>query len=431
MTPGKVASWTRYLPQQLAEHGYRSYHAGKWHIKARPLKGTGFRHSYDIADQLRFFTPTRHVRDDELLPPVTGGESYYATTHITDEAIGQLKSHAGSNAPFFQYLAYTSPHFPLHAWQKDIDEYKDRFGEGWDAVRRNRHARMRKMGLIHCALAKMEPEMRPSWNTTDAELAAKIGPGEVMHARPWETLSAEQKALQRLKMAIHAAMITRMDKEIGRVIGQLKAMGEYENTVILFLSDNGASSEQIIRGDGHDAGARPGSGASHLCLGPGWAAAANAPFRLYKSWVHEGGVASPMIVHWPAGVKTKGALRGDVCHFVDVAPTLLELAGTKGEWRGPGKSLVPAFGKDGAAKQRDVYFNHSNNRALRQGDWKVVAAGKEGAWELYDLKRDRCEQVNLAGQDPGRLKAMAAEWERLDAQWAADREAEGPSPSGE
>ena len=243
------------------------------------------------------------------------------TKAIGEHGVRFLEQHAAerANDPFFLYLAFTSPHFPLHALQEDIDHYKDRFSEGWDAARERRFQRMRRMGLVNCELSPLEPGERPPWSTPDKELFDKIGPGEVTRAVAWSTLTPEQKKFQRTKMAIHAAMITRMDREIGRVVEQLRRMNQLDNTVILFLSDNGASAEQIIRGDGHDASAAPGSGASYLCLGPGWASASNTPFRLHKSYVHEGGIASPLIVHWPAGIREKGALRHDPCHFIDVA----------------------------------------------------------------------------------------------------------------
>jgi arylsulfatase len=264
MTPGNIPSWTRFLPQYLKELGYQSYHSGKWHIRFRPLAGAGFERSYLLQDQNRTFTPQLHYLDDEPLPSPKLSDGYYATVAIADHAVKTLRRHAEENGknPFFHYLAFTSPHFPLHALQEDIDKYKDRFADGWDASREQRHSRMRRIGLINCGLSPLEPGKTPPWNTPDAELLAKIGPGEVTRAVPWSTLTPEQKKLQRIKMAIHAAMITRMDREIGRVLAQVKEMNAYENTVILFLSDNGASSEQLIRADGHDASAAPGSARS-------------------------------------------------------------------------------------------------------------------------------------------------------------------------
>ena len=435
MTPGNIPAWTRYAPQHLKPLGYRSYHSGKWHIRFRPVAGAGFDHSYLLNDQNRFFTPKAHQLDDKRLTPVKPGDNYYATIAIADHAVKWLEGHASDHAadPFFLYLAFTSPHFPLHALQEDIDYYKDRFREGWDTSRERRWQRMRKMGLINCGLSALEPDMRPGWNTPYDELTAKIGPGEVTKAVPWSTLTTEQKSFQRTKMAIHAAMITRMDREIGRVLDQLRSMRALDDTVILFLSDNGASSEQLIRADGHDASAAPGSAASHLCLGPGWSSAANTPFRLHKSWVHEGGVSSPLIAHWPNGIKDRGKLRHDPCHFVDVLPTLVDLAGGRASAQPgapplAGRTLVPALAKSGAAPHDFIYFNHSNNRAIRMGDWKLVAAGAQGPWELYDMRTDRRESNNLAASQPGRVNEMAKLWKAKDEEFVRVRESAPTMP---
>ncbi|MFN7937999.1 MAG: arylsulfatase [Bryobacteraceae bacterium] len=422
MTPGNIPEWTRFAPQYLKPLGYRSYHSGKWHMRFKPVAGAGFEHSYTLMDQNRFFTPQSHLLDDEKLAAVKAGDGYYATVAIADHAVRILKGHAASGGgAFFFYLAFTSPHFPLHALREDIEHYKGRFTEGWDVARERRYARMKKMGLVNGALPPLETETCPPWNTPAAELVEKIGEGEVARAVPWASLTAAQKELQRTKMAIHAAMITRMDREIGRVVDQLRAMGELENTVIVFVSDNGASAEQLIRGDGHDPKAEAGSGASHLCLGPGWSSAANTPFRLHKSWVHEGGISSPCIVHWPAGIKDKGKLRHDPCHLVDLLPTMVDLGGGSVGGAVPagspgfaGVSLAPAFGRGGVLKRDYLYWHHLDNRAVRVGDWKLVSAGKGGAWELYDLSKDRGEMRNLAGAMPGRVEEMANLWQKTE-----------------
>ncbi len=186
----------------------------------------------------------------------------------------------------------------------------------------------------------------------------------------------------------------------------------------------------MIRADGHDPAAEPGSAKSHLCLGPGWASAANTPFRLHKSWVHEGGISSPWIAHWPSQIRAKGELRRAPCHFVDVLPTLVDCAGARVEANdGPapaGVSLRPAFARDAAIPREFLYFHHSNNRALRVGDWKIVAAGAKGPWELYDLSRDRSEQNNLAAAQPERVRTMAEQWQKADAEWIRQRESAPP-----
>ncbi len=436
MTPGNIPAWTRFAPQHLKPLGYRAYHSGKWHIRFRPLATAGFDRSYNLQSQFNFFNPRIQILDDQVLPRPKPEDGYYATTAITDHALGFLRQHQDqySADPFFFYLAYTSPHFPLHALQHDIDRYKDRFSEGWDAARQRRHHRMRQMGLVNCGLAPLEPGIWPPWNAKPDDQFAGFGPGEVHNAVPWASLSSGQKAFQRTKMAIHAAMITRMDTEIGRLLDQLKRMNAYDDTLILFLSDNGASAEIMIRGDGHDRNAPAGSGQTHLCLGPGWSSAANAPFRLHKSWVHEGGIASPLIAHWPRHIREKGKLRHNPCHFVDVLPTLIDLAGGDPAKAMPpeapplsGRSIAPAFLKDNTVPHDFLYFNHNNNRALRQGDWKIVAAGANGPWELYNLANDRCEQKDLAATEPHRLQSMANLWKATDTSFVETRQAAQPT----
>lgn len=363
-------------------------------------------------------------------------DNFYATIAIADSSVKWLQRHHSEHPddPFFHYLAFTSPHFPLHALPEDIDKYKDRFAEGWDVARQKRWQRMRKMGLVNCSLAKLDTEIWPSWNLASDDLIRRIGPGEVTRAVPWASLTQEQKNFQRTKMAIHAAMISRMDHEIGRVIAQLKAMNAFDDTVILFISDNGASAEQLIRADGHDPSAIPGSAKSHLCLGPGWSSSSNAPFRLHKSWVHEGGISSPLIAHWPNGIQAKNQLRHSPCHFVDILPTLVDLAGGKPGSALPqgasplaGRSFAPAFPKDVTVPRDFLYFHHNNNRAIRVGDSKLVAIGKGGPWELYDLKTDRCEQKNLLEKQPAKAGDLAALWQKVEDGFVKTREASEPS----
>jgi len=413
------------MPRYLKQAGYRCYHSGKWHLMGAPkvIADGGFDRSYVIHDHDRFFNPQKHELNDVALPNVQPGSGFYLTTHIADRAIGFLDEHAAKRAadPFCMYLAFTSPHFPLHALEDDIAKYREVYLQGWDRIRKERWSRMRRIGLVNCPLPPPDPDIVPSWNLSQAELEEMIGKGEAPRAVPWDTLTEEQRRFQATKMAIHAAMVDRMDREIGRVLGRLRTMGALDDTVIVFVSDNGASAEQIIRGDMHDRAAAPGSARSYLCLGPGWSTAANTPFRLHKSWVHEGGISSPLIVHWPNGIAAQGELRHTPCHFVDLIPTLADLAGVAIEphWDGrtapplPGRSLVPAFQTDAALPREFLYFHHIGNRALRVGDWKLVAAANQ-PWELYDLSADRSEMRNLAERHPQRVADMAALWRRCE-----------------
>jgi arylsulfatase A-like enzyme len=415
---GRRPAWARLLPELLHPLGYRSYHSGKWHVDGKVLSG-GFDRSYSLEDHDRHFNPTQHTLDDRPLPAVKPGSGYYTTTAIAQHAIEMLAEHQSAHRqePFFLYLAFTCPHFPLHAPPEDIAVYRDRYRAGWDELRRERYERMTRMGIVDCSLSPLDPQTIPAWNFKEAELRRQIGPGEVGHAVAWSDLGDEQRQFQPIKMAIHAAMIHRMDIEIGRVLQQLKAMGAFENTVVFFLSDNGASAEQIIRGDRHDPSATPGSAKSYLSIGPGWSSAANTPLRLHKSWVHEGGISTPLVVHWPRGIAARGQLRHNPGHLIDLAPTILELAG--GRWPTtlagkpvpppPGKSLVPVFANDGSVAHDYFWWYHIGNRAICVGDWKLVAAN-QSPWELFDLRSDRSETKNLAAEYPEKVKELAEAW---------------------
>ena len=228
-------------------------------------------------------------------------------------------------------------------------------------------------------------------------------------------------------MALHAAMVDRMDREIGRVLDQLRAMKALDNMLVFFLSDNGASAEIMVRGDGHDPDAACGTGATFLCIGPGWSTMCNTPFRRHKTWVHEGGISTPLIVHWPLGIAARGELRRTPGHVIDLVPTILEVAGGKRpeKWGGrpvppaPGKSLVPLFAKDGTVEHDSLWWLHEGNRALRAGNWKIVAAGKDSPWDLYDLTADRSESKNLARDHPEKVRELVALWEKQFAEYSA------------
>ena len=415
---GRRPAWALLLPQRLRPLGYRSYHSGKWHVDGPVLAG-GFDHSYSLNDHDRHFNPRAHTLDDQPLPAVKPGSGYYSTTAIAQHAVEMLAEHQAQHAgqPFLLYLAFTCPHFPVQAPPEDIALYCDRYRAGWDALRQERYARMKKLELVNCPLSHLDPGVVPSWNLPEAELQASIGPGEAAHAVHWDELTEAQQQFMPIKMAIHAAMVHRMDIEIGRVLAQLKAMGVFDDTAIFFVSDNGASAEEIIRGDKHDRTASPGSAGTFLSIGPGWSSAANTPFRLHKSWVHEGGISTPLIVHWPNGIAARGELRRNPGHLVDLVPTILELAG--GKWPDlagspsppvpPGKSLVPVFTKDGSVQHDSFWWYHDGNRAIRIGDWKLVADHK-APWELYDLRTDRSECANLAAKYPDRVKEMEHAW---------------------
>jgi len=416
-------AWSRCLPHRLKPAGYSCYHSGKWHVTGaqKVVADGGFDRSYLMLDYDRNFNPQKHFLDDVPLAPVEKGTGYYTTTAFTDYAVNFLKEHQTkrSQNPFFLYLTYIVPHFPLQAPQADIDRCRERYKNGWQVVRDARYARMKEMNLVNCDLSVVEEQVGPPYAISS--VVQKTFPdSEVFFPLSWLSLTSEQQDFQIEKMAIHAAMVEVMDREIGRVIAQLRDMGVLDNTLVMFLSDNGASAELMIRGDGHAEGATLGSADSYLCLGPGWSSVSNTPFRRHKTWVHEGGISTPFIVHWPAGIQEKNGLRNDMGHVVDIVPTILDVAGIKPDQPAgapplPGISLTPAFAKNNAIQHRELFFSHEGNMALRDGHYKLVSARRDGGdWELYDFTTDRCEQKNLATQQPERVKAMAERWKTLN-----------------
>jgi arylsulfatase len=406
------------LPEYLKPLGYRSYHSGKWHLDDTPVK-SGFDRSYSLNDQDRLFSPKNHTLDDMRLPEVERGTGYYATTEIASRAIEFLEEHAEkhSSEPFFEYVAFTSPHFPLHALPEDIERNDEKYSVGWDAIREARWERIKRDLGLPGQLSDLEPEIGPPY--AHRRTHEILGPNEVYRETAWDELTSEQQEFQAVKMAIHAAMVDRMDQEIGRVLDQLRRMNALENTVIFFCTDNGASAEIMVRGDGYDRAATPGSADAFLCLGPGWSRAANTPFRRHKTWVHEGGIATPLIVHWPDGIAARGELRHAVGHVIDFVPTILKLAGGKwnDDWQGAprppaaGCDLAQTFAEDVNPQRDFLWWFHDGNRAIRKGDWKLVAT-RTGPWELYDLSRDRMENHDRSQEHPKKVRELEQLWSK-------------------
>lgn len=413
-----------WLPALLKKKGYSCYHSGKWHLFRRApeyhkmsFTEVGFDHSYRTQDG-RHLRPLVLLEDGDTIALPKVGSEYEASVDIVDHAIKYLEEHHEKkpNEPFFEYIAFIAPHFPLQALQEDIDMYRKEFLLGWDELRLYRAENREVMGFEAQEVYQLEPDRFAPWNLTPEELVAQIDPAETGRAVAWDELSREQQVFQATKMAIHAAMITRMDREVGRYVKTLKDLGYLDNTIIFFCSDNGASTEQMNRSDKHTIGSVPGSADSYICLGPGWSTAANTPFRLHKTWLHEGGIATPLVVHWPKGIRGENSFRNMPAHIIDIAPTLLELAGGNpseldGQFEAPGISLVPFLKKDALTERPPIFFNHAQKKALRHGDWKIVTIEDGGEWELYDLSTDRGETINLAAENPEKLEELVSLWE--------------------
>ncbi len=427
---GTRPAWAKLLPDLLAPHGYRSYHAGKWHIDGQPLKN-GFARSYSLNDHDRHFAPKQHTLDDRPLPAAKPDDNYYSSAAIADRAVEFLGEHFDKHvdAPFFCFVAFTAPHFPVQAPPDDVKKYAKAYLNGWDTLRDKRWEKMKDLNLGG-ELPAIERDIGPPY--ANPEAIKKLGPNELNRPLEWKTLTDEQKAFQAGKMAVHAAMVDRMDREIGRILDTIKKAKKDTDTLVIFLSDNGASAEIMVRGDGHDPHADCGTGATFLSIGPGWSSLCNTPFRRHKTWVHEGGIHTPLVVRWPAGMKAKGELRTTPGHVADVVPTLLELATGKPPvptTDAPpfaGRSLVPALAKDVAVERDSIWWQHEGNRALRVGDWKIVAAGKAAEWELYDLKSDPTEGANLAKKHPERVKEMATAWQKQTDEYVAQAKKDAP-----
>ncbi len=389
------------ISEVLKPLGYRTYHVGKWHLHNRkkgaasaaswPL-GRGFDRSYCVKRQDNFFNPKLMLDEHfEFKRPGDEDSEYYITRAFTDRTIHYLDEHQTyhRDEPFFLYLAHTAPHFPLHALPEDVAKFRERYRVGWDVIRQQRLVRMKKSGILNAKLTERDSD-----------------------AVAWDSLSDKEKDDWSGRMAVHAAMIYRIDVGIGRIVKKLKSMKALDNTLILFLSDNGASAEYILRGDGHDPKAPLGSGETYRCLEVGWANAANTPFRYHKIWVHEGGISTPLIASWPAGIKNKGGLTSALGHVVDVLPTAVELAGGKVGKEVSGRSLLPVLRGQGEMNaERMVFWEHQGNRAVRQGDWKLVAV--DGApWELYNIGEDRSETKNLIDVETARAEGLKESWQK-------------------
>ena len=426
-----IRRWSTPISTILKQQGYRAYHSGKWHIPMydQTTKDGGFDQSYSLNDHNRFFYAKAHTENDKPLPPIKKGADYYATSAIADHMIKYLKQHQTdhSDQPFFGYLAFTSPHFPLMAPQETINKYDGKYDAGWDVLKQRRLDELRNQGFPAWKASAREPQIDAPSRLKGTEEA--LGPIETYNAVEWDTLSAEQKSYQSKKMQIHAAMIDEMDRAIGRVITQIRSMGALEDTLIMFMSDNGASAEILVRGDGHNPEVPMGSGESYLCLGPGFANLANAPFRRYKIWNHEGGIATPMIAFWPKGINPElaGSINQQPGHLVDVVPTIMNLIGINDSFRKaeapplPGSSFSDAFKGETMQKRGAIFFKHRGNRGMRLGDWKVVSSPTDrNKWELYNLKNDRAETTNLAAQFPEKIQQLTQYWQKLEDQMAMD-----------
>lgn len=434
------------IPEALRPAGYGTYAVGKWHV-TRHTAPNGPKHNWPtnrgfdryygtIHGAGSFYDPSSLTKDDTQISPFADpdypAENYYYTNAIADHAVKFIGEHdqAKPDDPLFMYVAFTAAHWPMHALPEDIERFKGKFDGGYGPVRAARYERLKQMGLID-----------PSWPLTP-------------QAKEWG--SVEPRKWEARCMEVYAAMVYRMDAGIGNIVAALEKAGRLDDTLILFLQDNGGCAEEMGRkgnaehpdvprpekptlptiaaGDFINGGsvplqtrdgypvrmgrnAMPGPGDTYVGYGEGWANVSNTPFRMYKHWVHEGGISTPLIAHWPKGIARKGELETQPGHLIDVMATCLDLSGAEypkeknGKPVPPpeGRSLAPAFRGEKIDREA-IYWEHEGNRAVRVGDWKLVAK-EDGPWELYDMAKDRTEMHDLAAEQPEKVKELAAKWQ--------------------
>jgi len=433
------------MAEVFRQAGYSTYMTGKWHLAKEmdsngdhsnwPLQRGFERYFGTLNGSGSYFDPGTLISNNTFVAP---GKNFYYTDAISDTTVKFIQQHP-KEKPFFFYVAYTAAHWPLHAPEKEIDKQKGKYDAGWDVVRRRRFEKQKKLGIIEKNyLLSDRTKTRPAWEKEPMKL--------------W----------QARRMEVYAAMIVVMDQGVGRILHALEEKDALENTVIIYLHDNGGCAEPqgtdkaeipitvqqkelkplspdsvsrlkrpIYTRDGRfirsGRGVIAGNADTWTAYGEEWANVSNTPFRLYKQYVHEGGIASPLIVKWPAGISTKGGLDKQLSHIIDILPTCLDLAGITYPKDFNGRSILPVEGVSlvpsifhGPFDRERLFWEHSGNRAIRIGDWKLVARvqkekiftpADENAWELYNLENDPTETKNLASEFPGKVKEMIGRWE--------------------
>ena len=441
------------IAEALRPAGYRNYAVGKWHVTRHagpdgpkhnwPLQRGFDRYYGTIHGAGSYFDPSSLTRDNTQISafadPDYKPKTYYYTDAITDQAARFLVDHQAQHGaqPFFLYVAYTAAHWPMHALPEDIAKYRGKFDSGYGPNQAARLQRLRELGLLDS-----------QWDP-----AKLVGDWDSVRDKRWEAAGKE----------VYAAMVDRMDQGIGRIVQNLKQNGQFENTLIFFLQDNGGCAEGMGRtgtkehpeevrqetaglppmepGALQTAGSVPrqtrdgfpvlmgkrvfpGPADTYIAYGEAWANVSNTPFREYKHWVHEGGISTPLIVHWPLGVRKDaiGKIVKDPGHLIDIMATCVDVAGVEYPRAVAGKpipdlrgvSLRPLFAGQPLPRANPIFWEHEGNRAVRDGKWKLVAKENE-PWELYDMEKDRTEAHDLAATEPDRVKEMASKWNS----WAA------------
>ncbi len=382
--------------EMISKAGYSTAMVGKWHLNQQPTDFGFDRYWGHLSGATNFFTGDNTFRlngEKWNVPKTLNGRPFYTTHAIVDFGIQFLEEATQDDKPFLLYTAFNAPHYPLQAPENEVCKYDGRYDGGWDKLREERHLRQIKSGLLS---KKWKLSPRPA------------------HVPAWDSLSDEERQWEADRMEVFAAMVDVLDQNVGRLVDYLKKKGVYDNTLILFCSDNGACPFERTRGRY----LKPWDPKSYWTYDASWAHAGNTPFRLYKQNQHEGGISSPLIVHWPEGLKTNpGSVTDQPGHLIDFMATFIDLADTDYPRQigdrtiDPlqGKSLLPIFQGKQRPPHKSLYFHFGTDRALRQGPWKLVSA-KLGKWELYNLENDRTELHDLSAEHPERVAKMAQEW---------------------
>lgn len=444
---GAIQPYTVTLAEVLKAAGYRTAMSGKWHVGDRvsPIERGfddfyGFTRGYAVDSfDARMMIRLPEDKPQRSYPP---GE-YFATDAITDYALEFLNDARKTKQPWFLYVAYQAPHFPVQSRADDAMPYATTYGGGWDKLRAERLARMKKAGSVP-KNTPLTPRSRIHLPDVAKRLGSMTADG---NNPPWDSLDADRRADLAARMKTYAGMVSGMDRNIGRLIADLKRNGELGDTLVLFLSDNGACAEwepfgfdlrppaSVTAGLGINMGtpampnimhrgaelSRMGGAESLFSYGSAWANLSNTPWRLYKHYSHEGGISSPLIVHWPAGIKARGEWRTQPGHVIDVMATLVDVAALTYPSARAGVRVLPmegvslrlAFVNKPLQRKAPLFFEHDGSRAVRDGRWKLVGT-RAGEWELYDIEADRTELNNLASNHPGRVRELAAQWD----EWA-------------
>ncbi|MFT3995837.1 MAG: arylsulfatase [Asticcacaulis sp.] len=407
---GKIDDRAVTLPEVLGPAGYYTGFAGKWHMglnRGTPPWKRGFERSLTIPGGIYYKDqnegqgkgPKAFIDGREVpLNSPEIGEDYWYVSDLLAQWSGKFIDEAkAANKPFFVYLPFTAPHFPVMAPEADVKRFKGKYLAGWEKLRQARFERQKKLGII----------------PVDTKLSDPLP-----EAYDWDKLPPEEQARFDEIMAVYAAAVTRVDRAIGTLVEKLRASGELDNTIILFLSDNGGNAESGP--DGKSTGTKLGDAQSTVWVGLNWATLNNTPLPFFKHFTREGGISSPLVIHWPRGIdaKVNGTLVNAPSHLIDVLPTLVEIGGATypKQFNGhdilpyEGRSFVPSFAGKALTRKNPIFFEHEGNRAVRDGDWKLVA-GFEEPWQLYNIKADRSETNNLATAKPDQVARLSREYD--------------------